>query len=115
MGDAHGIDEAIKAAHRLAREKKYPDNPGLHVPVEPLEAEACWRPDGSSVTVVVSSMYDLDGLSEFDIMSTLAEFFGSREINVGESSYTPGCETCDYGSEASRSYTVLSPTKGKEK
>lgn len=50
--------------------------------------------------VIISKQYDYVDLT-FEVLNELSEMFGTSKINIGQKSNSPGCESCDYGSEYS--------------
>jgi len=55
--------------------------------------------DGNTCTVRAESMYELRGLS-FQDMKWFSELLKTEKINVRDEGYSPGCESCDFGSSA---------------
>lgn len=50
------------------------------------------------VRIRIVDMYDPPPLN-LDILLSLAEFFGTKNIDDANRIDEPGCDTCDYGSE----------------
>lgn len=59
------------------------------------------NPKNATVTVEVECMYHLEGFVSFDLLSQISEVLGTKDISIQDEWYTPGCDTCDYGSSSS--------------
>lgn len=59
----------------------------------------------NKVSITLAQMYEPPGLSFAQLMS-LAEFFGTKNINDDDRFGEAGCETCDYGSSYGFTLTI---------
>jgi hypothetical protein len=57
------------------------------------------------VRVTISCMYEAPSPT-LDVLTQLAEFFGTKNINDDDAFANGGCETCDYGSSYGYTLTV---------
>lgn len=65
-----------------------------------FETEVAFK-DSGTIVVTLRKMYHFEGdVVSFADLKFLSELLGTDEINVGNESYSPGCETCDHGSRA---------------
>lgn len=73
-----------------------------------------WEPNGcievekntpEMVRVTISCMYEAPSPT-LDVLTQLAEFFGTKNINDDDNFANGGCKTCDYGSSYGYTLTV---------
>lgn len=63
----------------------------------------------AGLLLTVERMYHVDSFVSFGALSKLSEALGTRLINLGARDYSPGCDTCDFGSQASAEIWVSWP------
>lgn len=72
------------------------------------ESEGCIAVDTNSpdiVRVTISCMYEAPS-PNLNVLTQLAEFFGTKNINDDDHFSNGGCETCDYGSSYGYTLTI---------
>jgi hypothetical protein len=50
------------------------------------------------INIHIQKMYSLDDFIDFKFLSRISDLLGTKNINLIDKYYTPGCNTCDYGS-----------------
>jgi hypothetical protein len=68
-----------------------------------FESKIVVDPKNTTVTIEVSCMYHLDGFISFAFLSQISELLSTKDISLQDEYYTPGCDTCDFGSSSSAS------------
>lgn len=62
-----------------------------------------------ALLLTVERMYGVDAFVSFPALQGLSSALGTTQINVGSREYSPGCETCDFGSQASAEIWISWP------
>lgn len=54
----------------------------------------------------LSAMYSLGGFMTFELLCKVSELLQTKSIDLKDEYYSPGCETCDYGSSAEATIVI---------
>lgn len=56
--------------------------------------------DRDTVTVSIECSYKFNNYITFAFLCEIADLMGTRLIDITDEGYSPGCDTCDYGSSS---------------